>query len=277
MSHTKKSHATVFVSGLGSDICNPFFDRNGTLHVIRQSMGSILTIDSVGNPSPIINTGGQPSYATFNTEDILYVTDFGHSAVLAYTREGQQELVVGVYEDKPLKGPNSICMVDGDIFFTDSGAFGETGLHAPTGSVFSISSSPSGQVLKPIAINSLAYPSGIAVTKNKKFIYVAETMNNRILRFFQQPVGVYHGSVFYNLTGGVGPVSLCLDDNGNLYIGVYEVKEGSSEGSVLMLSGSGKLLRTITTAGAEVSGVAISDSCLYITEKSTGSILKFDL
>ncbi len=54
--------------------------------------------------------------------------------------------------------------------------------------------------------------------------YVAEMMANRVLRFFQQPSGVFHASVFYQLSGGVGPSSLALDSAGNLYVGQYDVK-----------------------------------------------------
>jgi len=277
MSSGKKAQATIFVSGLGNDICSPFFDSQGRLHIIRQNTGAIASVDLVGNARNVMNTAGQPSFAIYNSENLLYVADFGHCAVLAMTPQDDQDVVVGVYEDKPLKGPNSIAIVDGDIFFTDSGAFGETGFHSPTGSIFTIANSPSGQVLKPISLGNLAYPSGIAVTKDKKFIYVAETMKNRILRFFQQPAGVYHGSVFYQLSGGVGPVALTLDQNGNLYIGQYDVKDSSSEGFVYVVSPAGKLLKTVTVAGAEISGLAISNDTLYITEKSTGSILKLEL
>ena len=54
--------------------------------------------------------------------------------------------------------------------------------------------------------------------------YVAEMMTNRVLRFFQQPSGVYHASVFYQLSGGVGPSSLAIDSQGNLYIGHYDTR-----------------------------------------------------
>ena len=162
--------ANVFISGIGNDICCPFFDKNGKLHILYQNSGSIKTINSVGNTQNICNTEGQPSGACFNSEGILYVSDFGHSAVLAIQNDGQQDLIVGVYEDKPLKGPNSIYIQNGDIFFTDSGAFGETGLHSPTGSLFIISNSPNGQILKPISLGNLAYPSGIAVSSDGKFM-----------------------------------------------------------------------------------------------------------
>lgn len=51
-------------------------------------------------------------------------------------------------------------------------------------------------------------------------------MMNRVLRFFQQPEGVYHGSVFYQLSGGVGPSCLAIDRHGSLYIGQYDTKGG---------------------------------------------------
>lgn len=85
-------------------------------------------------------------------------------------------------------------------------------------------------------------------------------MTNRVLRFFQQPVGVYHGSIFYQLSGGVGPVALTLDAAGNLYVGQYDLKESSGDGSVFVISPAGKLLKTISTAGSEISGLAISTS-----------------
>ena len=49
-------------------------------------------------------------------------------------------------------------------------------------------------------------------------------MRNRVLRFFQRPEGVYHGSVFHQLSGGVGPSCLALDEQGVLYIGQFEIK-----------------------------------------------------
>lgn len=56
------------------------------------------------------------------------------------------------------------------------------------------------------------------------FRYVAEMMNNRILRFFEKPEGVFHGSVFYQFSGGVGPSSVTCDSAGTIYIGHYDVK-----------------------------------------------------
>lgn len=48
-------------------------------------------------------------------------------------------------------------------------------------------------------------------------------MMNRILRFFEKPSGVYHGSVFVQLSGGIGPNSIVCDKNGTLYVAQYDI------------------------------------------------------
>ena len=132
-------------------------------------------------------------------------------------------------------------------------------------------------MLSPISLENLASPAGIALSANQKMVYVAETMTNRVLRFFQQPEGVFHGSVFYQMSGGVGPTSLATDRQGHLYVACYDTKESSKEGRVLVISPQGVLVNTITTQGPEISGLAINKNTLYITEKSTGSIQQVSL
>ncbi len=53
--------------------------------------------------------------------------------------------------------------------------------------------------------------------------------------------------------------------------------ESTTEGVVYVYAPSGKLMTTITTTGAEISGLAISGDTLYITERSNGAILKLDI
>jgi aspartate beta-hydroxylase len=151
--------ASVFVEGLGNDIICPFVDASHNLYYILQGSGEVISIDQSGSTEVIHNTSGQPSGATFDDQGVLYVADQAQAAILAVNEVGseQQELVVGVYEDKPLRGPHSVaCAANGDVFFTDSGPFGETGLQAPEGSLFVISNTPNGQMLKPISLGNLA-------------------------------------------------------------------------------------------------------------------------
>jgi len=38
-------------------------------------------------------------------------------------------------------------------------------------------------LVRPLAHNCLSFPSGIALSKNEKIIFVSETSKNRIIRF----------------------------------------------------------------------------------------------
>ena len=162
--------AQVFIDNVGNDVCSPFFDKFGNLFLCLQNSAEVMSVDKSGELNSIHCTNGQPSGAVFDETGTLYIADFAHTAILAVQPDGQQDLVVGVYEDKPLKGPNTIVSSSGSLFFTDSGPFGETGLHNPTGSVFCITNSPSGQILKPISLGNLAYPSGVAVSAKGTFV-----------------------------------------------------------------------------------------------------------
>ena len=62
------------------------------------------------------------------------------------------------------------------------------------GSVFLIDLELS--IVKPIAYNCLSYPSGLAISKNEKILYVSETAKNRIIRFVLSPQGIYYYSNF---------------------------------------------------------------------------------
>jgi sugar lactone lactonase YvrE len=88
---------------------------------------------------------------------------------------------------------------------------------------------------------------------------------------------VYHGSVFFQLSGGIGPVALAVDAQGSLYVGVTDTKDCGAGGRVLVLSSAGEHVSTIVTPGPEISGLAISGNMLYVTEKSQGCICRVPL
>ena len=217
--------ATPFISDIANNICCPFFDKQGRLHALLQGVGDVITFSDSKEVQIVYSTGGQPSGAAFDNTGVLYVADFAHAAVLAMSTNGEQEIIVETYEDKPLVGPNSIVYAsNGNVFFTDSGPFGETGFHNPKGSLFMIGNGGGTQMLRPISLENLMGPSGVAVSPDGRFVYVAETMQNRVLRYFQKPDGVYHASVFYQCSGRVGPTALVCDNQGCLYIGHYDIK-----------------------------------------------------
>lgn len=110
-SSSSTNRASVFVEGVGNDVCCPFVDHEDNLFFVLQESSEIIAIDPSGQTEVIHSTNGQPSGAAFDDQGILYIADFAHCAVLTVPEAGndQQESIVEMYENIPLKGPNSIC------------------------------------------------------------------------------------------------------------------------------------------------------------------------
>jgi hypothetical protein len=102
-------------------------------------------------------------------------------------------------------------------------------------------------MLKPLLFENLAYPSGIALSPDDRVMcaylvnvaapytfdsffsffpcsYVAEMMQNRVLRFVQRPTGVFHVSVFYQFSGRIGPSAIVVDREGFIYVARYDLR-----------------------------------------------------
>ena len=67
MAHMNKK-AAILITGIGNDICSPFFDDGGKLNIVYQNSGSIKKINSVGNTQNVCNTNGHPSGACYGSD-----------------------------------------------------------------------------------------------------------------------------------------------------------------------------------------------------------------
>jgi sugar lactone lactonase YvrE len=190
------------------------------------------------------------------------------------------QVLVKEYEGIPLRGPRSLLLDDKrSLFFTDSGPDGDTGLHNRAGSVFVIQGEGASRLLRPLALRCLATPSGLALVTPKKggstSVYVCEGAENRVLRYTQRPVGVWHGAVFFTFTGRLGPCALVADAvRGLIYVARPELAEAGRQGVISVLSLSGELLKEFETPGSDVSALVLSPdgSRLYVADSATNTV-----
>ena len=157
----------------------PVEDAEGVLYVVSTN-GEVYQV-SDGQITTAFSTGGQPTSLVFDNEGSAFIADMGYQAILSKTTLDDKIEIAPVIKDfdgTPLKGPNSMCLSSSNnvLFFTDSGPMGESTMDNPSGSVFAIDLSVS--MLKPVIVNKLAHPSGIALSPDEKVLYVAETYNN---------------------------------------------------------------------------------------------------
>jgi sugar lactone lactonase YvrE len=194
----------VVASGCSNDVRSPFVGVDGSLFVVLGAAGNVMRVRDDSRLVRAYSAGTMLSSAAFDvTRNLLYAADVANSAIVAL-RDRSSDTVVTEYEDRPLRGPHSlVCSRDGNVFFTDSGPRGATGLDSPRGSLFVVSSDAAGQqLLRPISHETLAFPTGLALSPNERCLYVAEMCQNRVLRYSQSPEGVFHPSVFYQFAGG---------------------------------------------------------------------------
>jgi len=273
-------------------ITSPTFGPQGDLFTISTS-GDIYryqgSMEGDGNGDFGVeswgDSSGQPFGLVFNSQGVAFVCDAAHQAIFRISKsehehEPRQQIepYVREYEQAQFLGPNSLCLSrNGMLYFTDSGPFGETSLQNPRGSVFAISSST--QLLIPLCLHTLAHPCGLALSPDEKNIYVAETSMNRILRFSQHPPGIFHCSVFAQLSGRFGPTALAVRDNGDIFVAHYDFAENTENGNILILDSEGKETGNIVVPGPEVTGLCLTPDQrhLLITEKSTTSLYRHPL
>ena len=164
------------------------------------------------------------------------------------------------------------------MFFTDPGPEGDTGLHNPLGSVFVLT----GRILRPIALRCLAYPTGIALSPTESALFVAEAAANRVLRYTQKPLGVWHGTVFHQFSGRLGPTALVVDRVRELiYVARPEVPEMGGGSAVAVLSLGGECLKefVVDGMGSGVTSLALTPDGkeLVVADAATNTILSITL
>ena len=241
----------------------PAFDRDGNLFIVNVDTGIISEISPEGRVKTFVNTGGAPNGAKFHIHGDLYVAD-RKMGIIAVSPAGEIRVIVDRYQGKTLNGPNDLVFdSQGNLYFTDPhGSSAEN----PVGCVYRVSSD--GKIT--CLAEGLAFPNGLALSRDEKYLFVADTRKNRILRYvLDPPIRSY---LFSQLSGGWGPDGIAFDMAENLYVAQY------GGGVVMVLDPKGELVERITVGGLFPTNVAFGGPdrrTLYVTEVATGSVYCF--
>jgi gluconolactonase len=241
----------------------PAFDRDGNLFVVNVDTGDISEISPEGRVKTFVNTGGTPNGAKFHTNGDLYIAD-RKKGIVAVSPTGEMRVIVDHYQGQRFNGPNDLIFdSSGNLYFTDPhGSSAEN----PHGRLYCVSSCGEMTCLA----SGLAFPNGLALSLDEKYLFVADTRKNRILRYvLDPPVRSY---LFSQLSGGWGPDGIALDTAENLYVAQY------GGGVVIVLNPKGELIDRIAVGGLFPTNVAFGGPdgrTLYMTEVETGSVYFF--
>merc|ERR1711865_382194 len=113
----------------------------------------------------------------------------------------------------------------------------------------------SSQLLIPLTLHSLAYPSGIALSPDGNVLYVAEMGKNRVLRYARRPSSVWHLSVWRQLSGRLGPSAICVKSNGDVFVAHYDFAENAEDGRILRIDAEGEETAILSVPTPEITGI----------------------
>lgn len=213
-------------------------------------------------PRPYYDTQGMPCDVCSGPDGSLYIADMGRKAIFHVPPEEKGYPVIESRFDQPLCGPLA-CAVDGlgNIYFTDADGLRPV---SATGRLFRLR--PDG-VLELLHEN-LVFPSALALSNRGDTLYLAETFAKQIRRITLGRNGeLIKQEIIYQHDEGSGPVDIEVDPDGRLYVPVF------GSGKILVLSESGKLLKTIDTPGMLPTSVAVSDQRVYVSDIDCGSVI----
>ncbi len=248
----------------------PAFDREGNLWVTDIPWGRLFKIAPDGALAQALEYDGEPNGLKFHRDGRAFITDHKHGLMVFDPKGGKIEpfLERGVVER--FKGVNDLTFAsNGDLYFTDQGM---TGLQDPAGRLFRLRAN--GQL--DCLLDNIPSPNGLALNKAENTLFLCVTRNNAVWRVpLLKNGGTAKVGIFIQMSGGVGPDGMAMDEEDNLavcHIGL---------GTVWLFSRVGEpLYRIKSCAGLATTNCAYGGAerkSLFITESSTGTVLKADL
>lgn len=209
---------------------------------------------------------GKTNGLTFDKDGFLYACDFGEGKILRIDRNGNTLIYANGYQGGKFNRPNDLAFdKKGNLYFTDPKSYGKDLLD---GRIFMVEHKTKSVIQ---LWDNLAFPNGIAISKNGKELYVCESAKNRIVKFqIDENSMISNPETFAELPGG-DPDGIAFDENENLYVAHFGGQ------AVYVISKEGKILFKIPTPGKKPSNVEFGGKdmkTLFITEDETNSVYK---
>jgi gluconolactonase len=207
------SEVTTFVTGLDHPE-GIAVGRDGKLYAGGEA-GQIYRISRDGKSTEMIaNTGGSCLGITLDREENIYVCDKGNHQVVKVTQQGVISIVAEFVGSHRLTCPNfSVFDSHGNLYFSDSGSWKQC-----NGAIYR--AFPDGRV-ETFAQGPFHFANGIALDAEERFLYVAESNLDRVVRL---PINADGSSgaldVFVDGLARI-PDGLAFDANRNLYVTTY--------------------------------------------------------
>ena len=195
----------------------PSFDRMGRLYVVDIPYGRVFRISPDAQWSLVAEYDGWPNGLKIHADGRIFMTDYRHGIMLLNPDSGAVEPYVKTWRSESFRGVNDLIFASsGELYFTDQG---QTGLHDPTGRVFRLRNTGKEPGALECLLNCGPSPNGLTLNAAENQLYVAMTRDNAIWRLpLQLDGGVSKVGRFIQMSGGVGPDGMAMDEEGGIAV-----------------------------------------------------------
>ena len=247
----------------------PSFDREGNLFVVDIPFGRIFRISPTLEWTLVAEYDGWPNGMAFHRDGSLWIADYRRGLLRHSHDGGHPDVILGHRNSESFKGMNDLTFdFEGNCYFSDQG---QTGFQDPSGRIYRLRAN--GQL--DLLIGAIPSPNGVALDKDRKFIFVAVTRANQVWR---GPL-LADGSAskigaFRTFFGTSGPDGMAVDAENRLVVA------HASLGGAFVCNAKGEVTHFVKSpAGSIVTNVAYrpGTSKLVMTESESGTILEAEL
>ncbi len=252
---------------LDSFLEGPSFDRAGNLYVTDIPYGRIFRIDPQGQWELVAEYEGEPNGLKIDRDGRLWVADHMHGILRFDAKAGTMETIC----DRPVlerfKGVNDLVFAaNGDLYFTDQG---QSGLEDASGRIYCLRTSGT----LDLVMKDIPSPNGLVLDAKEHTLFVAVTRANAVWRLPLLADGTpSRVGVFVQLSGGLGPDGLAMDEAGGLAV----CHPGL--GSVWLFDVDGEPIARVRSCADKFTTNAAyggpGNRWLYITESHSGTVLR---
>ena len=193
---------------------------NGTIYA-ADGRGQCARIEKSGNTSFFGNLEGLPNGLCLDKEGNCIIANLGNGQVQSLSPDGRHKVLMTEADGRRMGTPN-FPFIDSKNRLWVSNSTGHEDLGAslqgpiPDGSIVKVENNHS-----RIVAEEICFANGLTLDAEEKYLYVAETMERRVLRYQIAQDGSLSGREVYgpNVLGKLGyPDGIAFDEAGNLWI-----------------------------------------------------------